>query len=352
MKIILYLLLISIVLLLYILFRSSKQNIIITILCSLIILQMILNPKTCINLTLEGTKLFFISVFPSLFPFLVISNLMIYFDGIQIYSKLLGTILCKPLKLPKECSIVLLINALCGYPVGAKYACDLYEKKIIDYKTCERLLNIASSASPLFLVGALGASMLNNTTYGYIILISSWISCIIMGLILPNNNYNFDKPKTYSLHSKNNTPNLGNALKESIDSSIKNCLIIGGFIIIFYIITNIIKSNALFSIAIKNISNSLSINSQLLEGALLGILEMTNGCYLISISHSNIIIKIIILSFLVSFSGLSIISQVYSFTAKYHFSNKKYIRYKFIQAFICSSISGIISFFLTLLYYL
>lgn len=352
MKLLLYLLIVGIFLLLYILVKSSKQNIVITVLCSIIILEFIFKPKNCISWTLKGTKLFFMSVFPSLFPFLIISNLMIYYGGIQIYSKLLGNTLCRPLKLPKECSIVLIINALCGYPLGAKYACELYKENVIDYKTCERLLNIASSVSPLFLIGTVGTSMLNNTYSGYIILISSWISCIIMGLILPNTKSNFYYNSNNS-KINNTSSNISNknALRESIDNSIKNCLIIGGFVIIFYIITNIIKNNRLFNMYIKDISAFLHINPQIIEGLNLGLLEITNGCYLISLSDSNLIIKIALISFLVTFSGLSIILQVHSFFNTYNFSTKKYVLNKLLQSFICMATSIIISSFLTLLYY-
>ena len=186
MKLLLVILLIFIIFLLFKLFKTLNINILITIICSLIILQIILAPNICIHYTISGAKLFFNAVFPSLFPFLVVINIIISYDGIHIYSKLLGNIICKPLKLPKECNFALLISVLCGYPLGARYTCDLYEKNIIDLNTCERLLNIASNSSPLFIIGSVGASMMLSAKIGYILLLSNILSCIFMGFIIPS----------------------------------------------------------------------------------------------------------------------------------------------------------------------
>ncbi|WP_413228404.1 sporulation integral membrane protein YlbJ [Clostridium sp. CS001] len=336
MRLLLIMLLVIIVLLLFKLFKTLKVNILITIVCSLIILQIILAPNICIRYTISGAKLFFNAVFPSLFPFLVVINIIINYDGIHIYSKLLGNILCKPLRLPKECSFALVVSTLCGYPLGARYTCDLYEKKIIDLKTCERLLNIASNASPLFIIGSIGASMMSSSKIGYILLASNILSCMFMGFIIPSNNYSYRTKNCNYLSPKVTDKNIGITLKNSIEDAVKSCLNIGGFIVAFSVITGIIKDNAIFHIILNKASLITGSSGNFIEGLLLGMLEMTNGCYLISLSSSNLYVKLPILSFLIGFSGLSIISQVYSYTYKYALSIKKYIARKFIQGIISS----------------
>jgi sporulation integral membrane protein YlbJ len=342
LKLLLVILLLSIVFLLFKLFKTLKINLLITIICSLIVLQIILAPNICIYYTISGAKLFFNSVFPSLFPFLVVINIIISYDGIHIYSKLLGSIICKPLKLPKECSFPLLVSLLCGYPLGARYTCDLYDKNIIDLSTCERLLNIASNSSPLFIIGAVGASMMGSTKIGYILLLSNILSCIFMGFVIPS--------KTPTFKIKNNSftkievpnRNIGIVLKNSIEDAIKNSLNIGGFIIAFSVITGIIKDNVLFLIVLNKISSIVGFPINFIEGLFLGMLEMTNGCYLISSNNSSLFIKLPVLSFLIAFSGLSIISQVYSYTYKYDVSIKKYVARKFLQGIISSTLTIIL----------
>lgn len=123
--------------LIFILFKSKNiklnTNLFMTLLCTIFIINIVLSPESSLKSALYGGKLFITSVFPSVFPFLILINIMISFDGINIYSKILGNIICRPLRLPKNCSVVLIVSILCGYPLGAKYAYDLYKKKRYRY---------------------------------------------------------------------------------------------------------------------------------------------------------------------------------------------------------------------------
>ena len=325
-------------------YRYFTSDLWITLICSLFIIIIIINPVLCINSTILGAKLFFYKVFPSLFPFLVISSLIVSFNGIHIYSKIFGLPLCKPLRVPTQCSLAIIISVLCGYPIGAKYCCELFEKKYIDLKTCQRLLNIASNASPLFLIGAVGTSMLSSPTIGYLLLITNCMSCIIMSFILPATDYT-NITKEAPVYSEEN---FGNILKASIDNSIKTSLSIGGFIILFSVINNYIKNNIIFNIALNKISLLLNISKDILQGFFLGLIEMTNGCYLVSSSSTTMYCKVAIISFLISFGGISILTQVYSFTYKHNLSMKKYTFRKFLQGLISALLSLIMYYLISI----
>ncbi|EPY2274320.1 sporulation integral membrane protein YlbJ [Clostridium sporogenes] len=328
-----YIMLFLIFILLFKLFKN--ENIIITFLCSILIIYIIIAPRFCIEATLSGAKLFFYKVFPSLFPFLILTNIIINYGGVHIYSKLFGKILCAPLKLKKECSFPLIVSALCGYPLGAKYSCDLYENGDINFSTLERLINIASNAGPLFIIGSVGTSMLGNPYAGYVLLLSNYISCIIVGLILPSRDTKMyrDFKKNFKISNKN----IGESLKNSIDGAIKTCIGVAGFVILFSLLLNILKNNFLFKFLLNKLCILFNIDKNLIEGFLLGLVEMTNGCYLISTSSIDISKKLILISFLLAFSGFSIISQVYSFTYKQGINIKRYIKIKFIQGIIAST---------------
>lgn len=335
MEILFYILLIIILILLSFLLKS--RNLFITIICSIFIIQIILAPKICIDGAINGAVLFFYKVFPSLFSFLIVANIIISCDGISIYARLFGKALCHPLKLPKSCSFTLIISMLCGYPLGAKYACDLYENKSINHYTLQRLLNIASNSSPLFMLGSVGISMFKSSSIGYIFLMSNLISCMIMGIILPCTQNYADTD-----YIKNSSGSKGTSIgifKSSIENSIETCLSIGGFVTAFSVLNNILNHNSMFNFITMKISNILGISNDVISGTLLGIVEMTNGCNLVSISHGNIYLKIFIVSFLFTFSGFSIISQVYSFTYKFNISIKIYMLRKVLHGIICSSIS-------------
>jgi sporulation integral membrane protein YlbJ len=182
--------------------------------------------------------------------------------------------------------------------------------------------------------------MLKSNNIGYLLLISNYISCFIMGLILPGK-------ASYIANLRNKEiityrKNIGIIIKESIEGSIKTSMIIGGFVILFSVIIGIIKSNILFDIAVNNISTLLNLNKSIIEGMLLGIIEMTNGSYLISSANVSMAIKASLISFLLGFSGFSVVSQVFSFTYKHNLSLKKYIARKTVQGLICSLVTALL----------
>ena len=343
MKFLLIITLIIIFSLIYILLKDRDKNALLTFFCSILILYIVLNPKECIAFTISGAKLFFYAVFPSLFPFLVIVNLIISFGGIEIYSRLLGNILCRPLGLPKECSLVLLVSVFCGYPLGARYAAELYAQNNIDKVTFERLLNIATNGSPLFIIGSVGTAMLGHPSLGYILILSNILSCIIMGLVLPNRfKYNSKNNKDYkNIKKAIRKPeiNFGLSIKNALEDATKTCISIGSFIIIFSVLINIIKGNAYFDTALVQLTSITNIPKEIYEGLTLGVIEVTNGCALIAKSSLSYNVKLVISSFLIAFSGLSITSQVYSLIYKYNVSMKRYISLKVIQGIIASIIT-------------
>ncbi|WP_291547718.1 sporulation integral membrane protein YlbJ [Clostridium sp. HMP27] len=332
-RIILYLMIIISIILICLLLKNKSM--LITLICSILIISFALNPSISIAGTIEGAHLFFYKVFPSLFPFLTISNIMLYCNGVFIYSKFFGKFLCLPLRLPVQCSFVVIISTLCGYPLGAKYACELYEKKIIDFNTCKRLLNIASNASPLFVIGSVGVSMFKSLRMGYILLIANYLSCFIMSLIIKPDEkkipYKSAVNTTYDL-------NLGSALRTSIEDSIKTSSSVGGFIILFSVINSIIKNSIIFDAILKNISILFNIPTKVIQGLLLGLIEMTNGCNILSTTDVNPAIKLSIASFLIGFSGLCILWQCNSFMSKFDFSLIRYSKYKLLQGIISSII--------------
>ncbi|NOV85679.1 nucleoside recognition membrane protein YjiH [Clostridium saccharobutylicum] len=111
---------------------NIQKNIMICIFISILIIVFALNINTCIPAAIDGCKLWYKAILPTTFPFVVICNLLIYYDGITLYSKFLGPLICKPLGLSRNCSFPIAASILCGYPLGAKYCADIYSMGYIE----------------------------------------------------------------------------------------------------------------------------------------------------------------------------------------------------------------------------
>ena len=337
---ILWLLIIILSIILIKLLKLSKNQII-TIFITLFIILFIINLNTCMQSTFIGLNLVIKAILPTIFPFSVICNLIIHYDGISFYSNILGPIICKPLKLSNCSSFPIVASLLCGYPLGCKYCCDLYELGYISKEEYLRLLNIASNASPIFLIGSVGAAMLGNIKYGFILLLGNYLAPLIIGFFTKKNTHEFNNSNEYPLKT-DGSYNFGIIIKTSIENAINTTLQVGAFVIIFSIIIGIIKNNSLINIIFNNVEKLLSLSPNSLYGIFLGSIEYTNGCKILTSISSSIIFKLSAISFICSFSGLSIIGQISSFTGKFNVSLKKYSFIKFIQ--------GIISFIITFIF--
>ena len=314
-----------------------KINVLICISFSALIVLFAANINLSLNAAIEGSKLWYKAILPTTFPFVVICNLLIYYDGISLYSKILSPLICKPLNLSENCSFPIIASLLCGYPLGAKYCVDLYNMNYLDKDEYIRLLNIASNVGPIFLIGSVATALLNNLYFGYILLASSYLSVIFIGIITKKKR---TPSKTSSLClNKKYDFNFGAAIKSAIENAINTTLSIGGFIIIFSVIIALIKNSSTIHSLCLYIENILNLPLDTIYGSFLGSIEITNGCSILSKLDLQLPLKISIISFLCSFSGLAIIAQVSSFVSSTNIQYSKYIFLKFIQ--------GIFSFIVT-----
>lgn len=319
---------------------NIKKNIILCMLISIFIILFFININLCISAAIDGSILWYKSILPTTFPFIVICNLLIYYDGISLYSKFLGPLICKPLGLSKNCSFPIVASILCGYPLGAKYCVDLYSMDYIDRDEYERLLNIASNVGPLFLIGSVAGTLLKNISLGYILLIGNYLSIIFIGLITKKKRTN--AKSSSPIYSKYETINFGVSIKNAIQNGINTTLSIGGFIIIFSVIISLIKNNTYFYSSFEKLETIANLPNGTLYSLFLGSIEMTNGCSIISTLSLPLVIKLSIISFFCSFSGLAVIAQVSSFVSETKVNYSKYIILKVIQGIFSSAFTYVL----------
>lgn len=113
-------------------------------------------------------------------------------------------------------------------------------------------------------------------------------------------------------------------------------ILVGGFITLFSVITEMIKLTNILSL-ISCPSSLLGLNTVSTEGLFLGMAEMTNGCKLIA--GLNIPLKLPILCFLISFGGFCVHAQSVSLLQEAKLPCKPYITGKtlcgFLSFFLC-----------------
>lgn len=268
------------------------------------------------------------NLFPSLIPFMLLSNILINYEFVNDISNILNNFM-KLFKVNKNCAFAFIMSIISGTPSNSKYLKDLLDNKLINLNDCQKCLNFCHFTNPIFILGTIGYTFLQDKKMGLIILISHYFSSILIGIIWRNkSSNNIDNNVTLKCDKKS----FISILNISIKNTINTLFLILGVITTCLIITCILNK-------------LLFLNDNL--KFLYGLVEVTQGLKFLSLSNLTLNIKAIIASFLISFGGICIHMQVFSII-----DNKKIRYYPYLLSRIIHGImSSIFTFIIINLFY-
>ena len=304
----------------------------IPILILLLISFFILKPATVSEGAFNGLKIWVTNIIPYLFPMSVLSNILLKYNFIYRAFERFSFISEKFLK-NKYAMIPYFISFVSGYPSGAMTINTMLENKRINEKEANYLISFTNNCSFQFIAGAISFSMLNNFNLFKYIAVPHFIGAIILSFFIKNNTPYSNKGK--SVRQSQST--FHQAFSSSIYKSVTGILTVGGVIVIFSVFSGF------FNEILTSLSDTISLSpyiKDIVYSLVVGSLELTNGCSIISSSsYVPLELKLIIINFLVSFSGMSVIFQTFAVTDKFELNLKNYVAYRFmlgiISALIC-----------------
>ncbi|HEY5583914.1 MAG TPA: sporulation integral membrane protein YlbJ [Ruminiclostridium sp.] len=338
------------------LYLNNKKSIIIYIkkcflplFCIMFIIALIAYPKTAVESAYKGIHLWLDIVFPSLFPFFVASQLLSKSGFINIFGIILEPIMRPLFNVPGCGSFALAMGIVSGYPVGAVITTDLRKQKLITRVEAERLLTFTNNSGPLFIMGAVAVGMFNLPKAGYLLYFSHIAACITVGLIFKyykrKESNNLLKATTKMSQRikielkrvRNSDVNPWSLFGECIKNSIFTILTIGGFIIFFSVLINIMITSGMIGLAGNLIPGFLSkfgLEPKTIEGLLCGMFEITTGANLINLAPADLKIKLCCASLIIGWAGFSVHTQVLSIVSSSDIRVKPYIIGKALQGII------------------
>lgn len=223
--------------------REKIENVLIVVILSVFFVLLFVFSKDISSSIIFSISIWKDNLLPSLFPFFVMSDLLLAYGFVDIISFFLGAIMTKCFYLPKDAAFAFFVSLFSGFPSGSKYVNDLLNAKKISIEDANYLIMFTHFANPFFIVTTIGLFLLSNVKAGYIILISHILSNIIVAFIfrkkkvILNNDNNYKKAFYLSSPDK---PFI-TILTNSIFKSFKTLVNMLGIIMIFLMITTIIK---------------------------------------------------------------------------------------------------------------
>ena len=323
--------------------KLNNRNIIITLILLIIMTSIIKNPKQSIVSAREGLDIWLNLLLPSLFPFIFLSDLLISFGFVNFLAKFTEPIMRPVFNVPGIGIFPFSMSIISGYPVGAKLTSKLRENKLISNAVGNRLISFSSTSGPLFILGTVLIGMLGMPSLAGLMIAPHYLSAISLGILFrfygkKENLYGETSSnkglKNQMLDYERKNESIGTLISKSIKDSMDSIIVIGGFIIIYSVIIDLLLYSSTFNLFIGILSKLTSIEENTLKGITAGIIELTKGCSLVSKLDIELINKMIIINFLIGWGGFSIHSQAISFISKTDISSKIYLVSKALHGLI------------------
>ena len=240
------------------------------------------------------------NLMPTMFSSILFSQILIKLEFFKYIPKVIINFFKNIFNINKEDVSIFFLSIISGYPNNAKM--------LVNNKNLNNIIHYTNFVNPIFLVGTVGGIYLKNIKLSLIILISNYISNIIIGIVF----------RKQSVVSKKTNNSNNNSFLDMYYSSLKSTI---------YTLAIIFSNILFFSIIISLITNIIHLNEPF-NSILVGLIEFSSGIYKISFSNINLFYKGLLISIIITFSSFSMHMQIMSLNDKI-----KYIKYFLIRIF-------------------
>ena len=276
--------------------RASMKQLLSGLPVLVLFLAMLFSPKAVFEGAESGLLLWFQVVFPTLFPFMLVSGLMLSGGGLVVISRIFGRLFSTLFATSPNGSFAVIAGFLCGYPMGAKVSADLVRSGRISRDEGAYLLSFCNNTSPIFIMNFIvwktfDREELMIPTLLIMIGVPAFLSLFFRRFYLKGRK----KFPDLSDKKKNNVKLLNFEMLDSCLADSFESIVKVGLYIIF------------FSILIA-LPGKLSAGHPLLAG-ILPALEMTNGILMIHKAAPDLTVSYPLILGLTSFGGFCSAAQ-------------------------------------------
>src|SRR5690606_19823322 len=131
----------------------------------------------------EGLKIFWEIVLPSLFPFFVLTEILLGLGVVHFFGVILEPLMRPLFNVPGAGAFALSMGLAAGYPMDAVITGKFRRMGLCTRIEGERLLAFTNTADPLFMFGAVAVGMFGRPELGAIIALAHYLSAFSIGFL-------------------------------------------------------------------------------------------------------------------------------------------------------------------------
>lgn len=286
-------------------------------------LYLLLFPQSGLYACSHALVLWSGSVVPVLFPVMILSRLLISTNVLYLILRPVAFLCSKLLHLSFYGTYALLLGYVCGYPMGVKTIADLEDDHLLSQKEGQYLARFINNASPSFLSGYICTELLRNPEAAPACMVILYGASMTYGTVTAFFQKNAKNSFTYAEGTITQPDrkrqeftlfSFVTLLDHTLEDSIIQILKIGGYMVLFSVLSSIVYTFPFLSDTAKAV--------------LTAVLEISCGAQQIVLLSCPAFLKGILLTVSLSFGGLCSAFQSSSFLHRTDISLPEYIKAK------------------------
>lgn len=258
----------------------------------------------------EGVALCLQTVLPSLFPFFVLSSLLVQSDVPRLLSRAMAGVMYPLFGVSGAGASALILGLLGGYPVGARTVAELYGRGEIAREEAEQLLAFCNNSGPGFFLGVCGTAVFGSARAGAYLYLIHVGAALVTGVLLRRN---LGLPRRKAVSRQRAPFDLAAAVQGSF-AAVGS---VSAFVIFFMVLLRLLS-----------LVPALAALPPLPRAALFGFLEMTNGVNALPATRTGFVLCAAIMNW----GGLSVQAQTCAMLAGSALSARRCVIGKAVQA--------------------
>lgn len=268
---------------------------------------------------------------PALFPFMVLSSLIVKTGMSEKIGKVLAPVVKILFRLPACTAATILLSFVGGYPTGAIGVNELYRQGKISRSQAEQILLFAVCAGPAFILSAVCSGFANNAVVGPIMLASHIISALILGIVA---GFLYSSSKSLGSVPDIRRQSFSYAIVGACLDASHAIFNMCSFVILFSALLSIINQSNIFN-SIFKLLDFFGVPPAIINIMLPTVLEVTNGCSAILKNRA----PTELLAFALSWAGVCVHFQIFSIAESINFSKLKFIFFRATHGILAAVIS-------------
>ncbi|HIT31592.1 MAG TPA: sporulation protein [Candidatus Enterenecus stercoripullorum] len=295
-------------------------------------------PEQAMEGAKNGLALCFNVIVPSLFPFFVLSSLVV---DLGLAAYLGGALegLMRPLfRVSGSCSAAVVLGFIGGYPVGARTALQLYQQGLCSKVEAERLLAFCNNSGPAFIFGVVGAGVFGDGRVGLLLYLTHTLASLLVGLLFRFHGGSRRAGATSPRRSKPiETVTVPAAFTGAVTRSFQSTLNICAFVVFFSVVLQLLAAWGALS-ALAQALGLLGLSPEWARRLVAGLLELSSGVSSLS-GGSGLAGRASMAAFMLGWAGLSVHCQVLSFLLDSGLSARIYLAGKLCHGLIAAALT-------------